>query len=238
LTISLLRLPSRWRRPPLDRPEFLRAEAARQERERVARRLHDTLGQNLSYLRLKLDQLTADDSLRQDPAVYQDLERMRDIANEAYEQIRYTMLTLQPDSPPNLTEDLLTQTQQMAVRIGASFHHQFQGEAAPIQSLIHHKILFIFREALSNIQHHAQATHIELVITWASDSLTVHLDDDGTGFDTDIPPAYGPVGLLIMRQRAEEIGGELTIQSQPGQGTRITLHYPFGETLPSDERAN
>ncbi|MBK8988309.1 MAG: hypothetical protein IPM39_19950 [Chloroflexi bacterium] len=214
----------------LDRPEFLRAQAARQERERVARRLHDTLGQNLSYLRLKLDQLTVEETLRHDPAVHQDIERMRDVANEAYEQVRYTMLTLQPDSTPDLTEELLLQTRLMAERIGAGFHHQLQGKAAPIPPLAQHKILFIFREALTNVQGHAQAANIEMTIIWTPHDLMVCLTDDGVGFDPDKPAAYGPVGLLVMRQRAEEIKGQLSIRSQPGQGTQVRLHYPFGDS--------
>jgi signal transduction histidine kinase len=210
---------------PLENPGFLQAAAARQERARVARQLHNTLGQNLSYLRLKLDQLTVDDTLRSDPNIHQDLERMRDIADEAYEYIRRTIISLQPDRQHTLAEDLLAQAQLTAERTNFVLHHQIHGEAVPIPALVQHKIMFIFREALTNVQRHARAKNVDLTITWTTGTLTVSLADDGVGFDAGEPARYGLFGLLIMQQRAEEIRGALTVWSKPGRGTWITLQY-------------
>ena len=212
-----------------EHPEFLQATAVHQERKRIALRLHNTLGQNLSYLRLKLDELTLDDTLRQQTAVFQDLERMRDIANEAYEQVRHTMTSLQPESPPSLTEALLLQAQLTAEQSGLIFHHQVQGDARPVPPLAQHKILFIFREAFANVQRHAQATIVTMTITWTPGNLAVSLLDDGVGFDSDQPAVYGCFGLLIMQQRAEELEGRLSVQSRPGQGTRVLLQCPLNE---------
>ncbi len=210
----------------LENPEFLQAEAARQERERIAHQLHSSLGQHLSYLRLKLDQLTMEEMLQSDPTILQDLERMRDVANEAYEQSRYAMVTVQPDGSRDLVTEMLKQAQLSARQASFQFHYHILGNTVPLHPLARHKILFIFREAFTNIQRHAHATHVHLTITWTANDLTISLADDGLGFDPK-PAGYGPFGLLIMQQRAEEIEAHLTIQSVPGQGTLVTLQCPL-----------
>jgi signal transduction histidine kinase len=218
-----------------ENPEFLQAEAARQERERLARQLHDTLGQHLAYLRLKLDQLTMEELLQQEPAILQDLERMRDIANEAYEQTRHAIITLEPDGPSKLVADLLRQAQLTAEQADFALKHQIAGTAVPLPLLAQQKILGIFREALTNIQRHAQAKNVELTIVWSKTDLMIALADDGVGFNTNDSLQPGHFGLLIMQQRAEEIQGQLSIASKPEQGTSVTLQYPLNQFSNADK---
>lgn len=207
------------------------AAATRQERERIARHLHDTLGHQLAYLQVKVAQLTADNSLIGITTIQQDLARIRDIANESYEQVRQTILTMQAASLPELTEAMLTQAEAVAQQANMELRFLVDGEPEPIPPLDHRKILFIIREALNNVQRHAQATILDLGITWAKDCLLISLKDNGVGFDPRLEPDFGHFGLAIMTQRAVEIKSDLAITSAPGQGTQICLRYRLAYPL-------
>jgi two-component system, NarL family, nitrate/nitrite sensor histidine kinase NarX len=201
--------------------------AIQNERDRIARQLHDTLGQNLAYLRLKLDQMSTENALQEIDVVQQDLERMRDIAYQAHEQIRQTLVSLKPDGAADLNDLLLAQAQAVAEQAGFILHPHINGSSIPQPSTVQRKIHAIFREALFNVEKHAHAKAVHLSILWdpAAASLTISLEDDGAGFDPQQAPTEGHFGLLIMQQRAEEIDARLTISSAPSQGTRVALHY-------------
>lgn len=207
----------------VENPQFLQAVAVSRERERVARRLHDSLAQNLSYLRLKLDELVEGEALRQRPAMHRELARMRDVANESYGQVQHTIVDLNLESARSLQEDMLAQAQLAAERGGFELQHRFEGDVSPIHTEVQHKILFIFREALANVRHHAQAKTVTLTMAWTAEDLRVDLVDDGVGFDPSEPVARGHFGRQIMRQRATEIEARLSVQSEPRKGTRVTL---------------
>ena len=197
------------------------------ERERIARQLHDTLGQNLAYLRLKLDQLSMESTLDEIALVQQDLARMRDIAHESHEQIRQTLISLHPEDQTNLNELLMTQVQAIANQSGFVLNASCTGDIVSIPTIVKHKIRAIFREALFNVQRHARANKVKFSICWdkPGDSLTIALADDGVDFDLDQTQDHGHIGLLIMQQRAEEIEANLTIHSSPGKGTLVELTY-------------
>jgi signal transduction histidine kinase len=204
---------------------LLQAAAARHERERIARHLHDTVGQSLAYLQVKLTKFTADNGLADLSSLQQDLGRMRDISHEAYEQVRQTLLTMQADSEQNLTDALVAQARAMTKEGGLEVCFVTDGRPRPLPPLVHRKILFIFREALHNVLRHAQATAVNLSVTWDADALMVTLQDDGAGFYPEIASDNGHFGLLIMAQRAAEIKGDLAVTSAPGRGTYVRLRY-------------
>ncbi len=209
----------------------LQAAATRQERERIARHLHDTLGHKLAYLQVKVSQLSTDSSLMGITEIQQDLQRIRDISHEAYEQVRQTILTMQAESLPELTDALLTQAETVAQQSQIALRFSVDGDPQPIPPLVYRKILFIIREALNNIQRHAQATILDLCVAWAKDTLIINVKDNGTGFDPRLEPDFGHFGLLIMTQRALEIKSELSVTSAPGQGTHISLRYRLAYPL-------
>lgn len=205
----------------------IRTETLQSERHRIARQLHDTLGQNLAYLRLKLDQLRMDETLSGLDAIQQDLERMQQIANDAYVQMRQTLVTLSPAGENNFTESLLAQAQTVARQAGVELRQLVDGESSSLPYTIQHKLRSIFREAMNNVLHHAHAATLSISITWNTNDLTICLEDDGVGFDLEHLPSAGHFGLLIMQQRAEEIRADLTITTAPGRGTQVILRYPM-----------
>ena len=207
--------------------DSIRAAAVRAERRRIARQLHDILGQNLSYLTLKLSQLTGDDALQEIAAVREEVERMRDIANEAYEQVRGTLITLRPDNSIDLATALLALAQTVGNRAGFQVELTSEGRPRSLPAQVRHQVLDIFREALANVEKHANAQRVVIDLQWAEDMLRIDFVDDGQGFDPDAIVSNGHFGLAIMRERAEEIGGRLTLVSRPNLGTELTLQLPL-----------
>jgi signal transduction histidine kinase len=90
-------------------------------------------------------------------------------------------------------------------------------------------LLRISQEALNNIKKHSHARHVNLTLSYMSDRLALDVADDGQGFD---PAQRGRgFGLKSMRERAEELGGELSIESEQGKGTKIAVTIPILEGL-------
>jgi signal transduction histidine kinase len=202
--------------------------AARMERERIARLLHDTLGQSLSYLRSVLEQFNMDDLYSRIASIQHDLDRMRDISNDAYEQIRQTLHSLQPQYEGNLTETLHTIASKTAERARFELQYRVRGTNRQLlPSDVQRKILLIMREAINNIEQHAKAKTVNFSLLWDETHLTVSLEDDGVGFDPEAISGFGHFGIQIMKQRIKEIDGLIEVASSPGQGTKVVLHCPL-----------
>ena len=209
-------------------PESVRVAVARLERERIARLLHDTLGQSLSYLRSVLEQFNMDELYSRITSIQHDLDRMRDISNDAYEQIRQTLRSLQPQYEGNLSDTLHTIASKTAERAGFELQYRVRGTNRQLLPAdVQRKILLILREGLSNIEQHAQAKVVNLALLWEEPDLIITLEDDGTGFDPDNISAFGHFGLQIMRQRIKEINGSIEVASDLGRGSKIILRCPL-----------
>jgi signal transduction histidine kinase len=208
--------------------ESARLAVARLERERIARLLHDTLGQSLSYLRSVLEQFNMDDLYSRIASIQHDLDRMRDISNDAYEQIRQTLRSLQPQYEGNLSETLHEMASKTAERAGFELQYRVRGTNRQLLPAdVQRKILLVLREAISNIEQHAQAKIVNLSLLWEEPDLIITLDDDGVGFDPDAAVAFGHFGIQIMKQRIKEIDGTIELASASGQGSKIVLHCPL-----------
>jgi signal transduction histidine kinase len=94
------------------------------------------------------------------------------------------------------------------------------------------QVLQMTREALSNAARHAHAKRIRLAMHSEDDFLELTVEDDGVGFDVEEEPPAGHLGLANLRQRAAALGGMMTIESSPGEGTRLSIRIP----LISEER--
>jgi signal transduction histidine kinase len=212
----------------LQRSVISQAEATEAERRRISQNLHDTLGQNVSYLRLKLDQMTGEDALLEISQIKEELERMRDIAEDAYQQVRGTLADLHPTASAKLTQTLIESTHPYTHRNGFKVDLQITGDEQDLTPHVKRQVLFICREALNNIEKHAQATQVSLTLNWTSSSLTVKIRDNGVGFDAERLDGREHYGLSIMRERAEDIQGRITYFSQPDNGgTEISLWVPL-----------
>jgi signal transduction histidine kinase len=213
--------------------QFARTAATRMERERIARLLHDTLGQSLTYMRSVLDQLSMNDLHARISSIQSDLDRMRDIADDAYEQTRQTLQSLQPQYEGNLSDAIHGLASKAAEMAGFELSYRVRGPNRQFLSGdIQRRIALILREALNNIQIHAKAKAVSVSLFWEEDCLLVIVEDDGVGFKSGEVSDFGHFGIQIMRQRAEEIKGSLEITSAPGQGTKVCLRCPLD--VPAD----
>ncbi len=151
---------------------------------------------------------------------------MRDVANEAYELVRNMLAAARPSNSANLATVLLSQARLAGQRAQFEVNLTAESQTHSLPPVIQQQVLYIFQEALSNVERHAQAQQVDIDVAWTEDTLLIKLTDDGCGFATDTPRGDGHYGLAIMQERAEEIQGVLSITSRPGAGTSIILQLP------------
>ncbi len=209
-----------------DGTELIRASASETEQRRLARYLHDTVGQELGYLRLKLASIRSNNLI--DNLIRQEIEEAESLTSQAFEHIRITLTTLQPKSFTDI-EATLTDMAVLASRDQLNFRVLLtnEGNPLPLSPFVKQKIFAIFREAITNVQKHADASLLEIRVLWSDALLTISVVDDGKGVDLSILLRDEHFGIAIMKERAQEINGRLEIRPAPSVGTIVTLYLPI-----------
>jgi PAS domain S-box-containing protein len=192
----------------------------------IARDLHDTLGQNISYLRMKLDHL-AERKIRKQAEMQLEIQEMARAANESYDLMRGTLAVLQSENSTDLFRLFTRYAQQIEERSAFKINFFSHGEPRFISAKRMRQLFYIFREILSNIEKHANATEVCLELAWNRDDLELAVSDNGCGFDVHQVQYGSHYGLKFMRERAELLNGLLTIQSGIDSGTNIKLQVPY-----------
>jgi signal transduction histidine kinase len=206
--------------------------ATLQERERLARELHDSLGQTLAAARLQAS--TARLLLAQGETAQTDkcLEQMADMTIEAETDVREYLLgakiSFSADRPffEALRQYAARFSQQYGLQVGLSIPPQL--EAQGLEAMVEVQLLRIIQEAMSNVRKHARAKNIHVVFAVLGPHVQIIILDDGQGFDSESIAARQAegFGLQAMRERAEALGGNLDVISQPGQGTQVVVQVP------------
>jgi signal transduction histidine kinase len=196
------------------------------ERYRLSRDVHDGLAQELTYLHLRLDQLSMDIFELDREAVQSQLGQMREVAAQAYRRVYDTLALLRIPESAELTEILMQHAGRIGKRARLDVSFSRAGEACPLPHGMRQELLYIYAEMLSNVEKHTGAQHLAIGVAWGSGELTISVSDDGRGFDpeTALPGHYG---LVVMRERAHDLGGKLSVMSQPGRGTEARLSVRF-----------
>jgi signal transduction histidine kinase len=204
------------------------AETALAERHTISHFLHDNLGQNLGYLRMKLDQfVNQPEILGQSDDTRAELKRMKDVADEAYQLVRNKLEVTIPDSTPLLVNFLQEHAKKVSERskIEIRFTNRGLTKAVPVE--LQRAVFFVFQEALANVEKHAGASIVEVSLDWQSDSLRMSVTDNGTGFDVERVSTHKHFGLEIIRERVMGVGGTAEIRSAENMGTTIHLFMPL-----------
>jgi signal transduction histidine kinase len=196
-----------------------------EERQRLARELHDSVSQALYGI--ALGARTARTQLERDPAkVAEPLDYVLSLAEAGLSEMRALIFELRPESLQN--EGLVAALKKQADALHA--RHKLEIVTAfcpePDLSLDTKEALYrIAQEALQNVAKHASATRVEMSLQMTDERLTLEVRDNGKGFDTgrEFP---GHLGMKSMPERTAQIGGEFHIHSQPGAGTMITVNIP------------
>jgi signal transduction histidine kinase len=212
--------------------EQVQSMAALEERGRIGRELHDGLAQVLGYLHLQSRAAEGLLSSGQIAQAQAELQEMQEVAQEAYGDVRESILGLRTAITPGagliptLTEYLDKFSQQSGINarlvIGDDAEMKFT-PAAEIQ------LLRIVQEALANVRKHSQASRAWVRFEADEAGAVITIEDDGQGFDPSRiwQDRQGHFGLQTMRERVESVGGELRFDSQPGQGTRVVIRVPL-----------
>lgn len=192
------------------------------ERNRLARELHDTLAHTLTGVSVQLQalaRLMTSDPLAAQTQLKATQATVRDGVAEARRAIQALRAT--PLVDLGLSEALRQRCRAYAERLGIAFACQIE-EVGVLEPTVEQAIYRVAEAALANIEQHAGATQVTVVLTTTNDAFTLTICDDGVGFDP-AQVAADRFGLAGMRERADAIGARLTVQSALGRGTTVTL---------------
>lgn len=202
------------------------SEATLAERRNFSRDLHDTLGQNLAYLRLKLEEFSSSDSIDQVRGVKGEMKNLLDVADESLGLVRGMLSVLGTETQVNIERLMREHGAIVGERAGFSVSVNRQGEPRYLLPQIQRQVIFLYREALSNIERHAEASKVEVTLQWGENDLCVQIQDNGRGFDPQQADTNHHFGLAIMRERAEMLQGKFEVCSSSQAGTLIQFWVP------------
>ena len=209
----------------IEREISLRFEERMTERMRIARELHDTLLQSLQGLVLSFASFSAQATAP--PEVREQIEHSLDLADQLVisgrERIRDLRGALAHAG--DLNAALSATVDEASSGSWANFNVTVEGLSRPLQEVVQDEAMWIVREALANARQHAEANAIQILVTFQKDELRIAVRDNGHGFDFEpfAAPNEGHFGIIGMRERAEAIGGSLSINTSPGEGTHVEL---------------
>lgn len=202
-----------------------RDAGVQEERQRLAREIHDTIAQALAGI---LAQLQAAQEGTDLATVRRRVDRSAALARDALAEARRSVMDLVPAPLENTS---LPDAVESGVRAWAALHPVHAetvvtGTERPLHPEVEATVLRVVQEALSNVAKHAGATRVGVTLSYLDDEVLVDVRDDGAGFDPSLPVAEGSFGLRGMRQRAERLAGALDVEAEPGSGTAVSVRLP------------
>lgn len=210
-----------------------------EERKRIARNIHDQLGQELTALRIHLESLRTISSVDQE--MDDQISKALKFANDLDRSVDFLTWELRPASLDHLglAPALAELVKSWSDRFGISAEFQSTGTENLRLSPEAETNLYLFaREALHNIFKHAQATNVGLMFENRDGQVVLIIEDDGKGFDFEsISTANSRgLGIVSMRERAALIGAEVEIESKPGEGTSVYVRLPLSSEHDASHR--
>ncbi len=204
-----------------------------QENERlyISRELHDEAGQMLTSL--ILDLRTLETQAHQPEAILKKVAEMEVSLNAVSESLHSVAMALRPASLDHL--GLVPALRQQVELIGeknglkASFRSGKFHERLPAN--METELYRIVQEALTNVVRHAHASRVDVILTIRGNKLIVIVEDDGDGFNPQLVPNSGHLGLFGIRERVDMIGGKLLIESAPGKGTTLIVEVTYADSI-------
>jgi chemotaxis family two-component system sensor kinase Cph1 len=203
------------------------------ERQRIARELHDSLGQYLTVMKLDLDSIGSHEEAS--AAIRARIERLKAITIGAGQEVNHLAWEIRPTA----LDDLGLQTaveqylEEWSERASLEFdlHLKLNGRRLPasVETALYRSL----QEAIRNVVKHAEASRVGIILEANETEVRLIIEDDGKGFDwaaqrDGITPS-SRLGLLGVRERLALVGGTLEVESKPGAGTTMLLHVPLGQ---------
>ena len=213
--------------------EHQRALATLQERDRVARELHDSLGQVLGYAKMQAqaarDRVARGEWRQAD----EHLAQLAAVAQDAHADVREYILGARAGGAPGA--EFLSSLEDYLRRFRANYGIAATLETSPelagrvLEPMVGAQLLRILQEALTNVRKHARARSVRIGLSVSDGEAEAVVQDDGQGFEAARPAAAEATtfGLGFMRERAHEVGGAVEVHSAPGEGTRVVITVPL-----------
>jgi signal transduction histidine kinase len=201
--------------------------AAVDERNRLARELHDSLTQTLYSLTLQAEAAARELATGTATQTGEQLRAIRRMAQQALGEMRALLFELRP---PDLEEEGLAgalQARLDAVEASAGLETSLITDGdEPLLANVEDGLFRIAQEALNNVLKHAQARHVTVSLRHKNGTIVLEIADDGCGVDLTASRARGGMGLQSMEERATQLGGTFSVRSSPGAGTYILVEVP------------
>ncbi|MDP2719733.1 MAG: histidine kinase [Dehalococcoidia bacterium] len=206
-----------------------------QERDRMAREIHDGLAQTLAFINLEMGTVQELYATGKTERAMTELSKMVNATSEAYRQIRDTIVGL--DTEAKIAQqisdtgfDPLLQQSLMQFTVVSGIHMEpFTGMERMEQLTLMAKVQIyrVVQESLNNIRKHSRATEAWIKAKVIREQLVLEIGDNGKGFDASIDFGKEHLGMSIMKRRVESLNGNLKIESSPGKGTRVLVDLPL-----------
>ena len=216
--------------------EQLRALAARletireEERTRIARELHDELGQALTGLKLDLAWIERRLSRHAQAELVTRCANLLGRLDDVMVSVRRIITELRPSvlDQLGLAEAIEWQAQEFAARTGLQLELSIDCDAPSPTGDVASAVFRMLQETLTNVARHAHATRVRVALDVAGDALTLDVADNGRGITSEELRGSHSLGLLGLRERALACGGSVSITGHPGLGTTVSLRLPLG----------
>ena len=204
------------------------------ERQRMAQEIHDTLAQGFTSIVMNLE--AAEGILSPGSTRVRDyLDQARHTARESLTEARHLVWALQPEAlkSASLPEALGRLVERWSEESGTAADVNVTGTPCPLSPKIETTLFRTAQEALANVRKHAHANRVALTLSYMSDTVVLDARDDGIGFDPllidteERDRTSGGFGLKGMRERVEQVGGTLSVESGPGEGSTLVVELPM-----------
>lgn len=199
-----------------------------EERTFLSREIHDQLGQRLTGMKMEVDFI-----LKKSPNLDDfTKEKLQDVLKQIDRTVS-TVRNISRNLRPGILDDfgllaaLEWQAEEFTKSVNIPVFFQFVGEEKPIENQKATAVFRVFQECLTNIMRHSQCSHVKVELDFEPTAVKLVIVDNGLGFDTKILNNTKSLGILGMKERTESFGGNLEIQSSPGDGTKTILTMPY-----------
>jgi signal transduction histidine kinase len=203
--------------------------AVLEERERIARELHDGLAQVLGYINTQTQAVRKLLETGRSGEARAELDEMGSVSRGVYADVREAIVGLRA-APAGLVPAMRDYLSRLPRVAGCEIELRVTegSESVELAPPTEIQLVRIVQEALSNVRKHARASHVEVTVGSDGRDVDVEIVDDGQGFDPLLLDRTGwpRLGLQTMRERAQAIGGTFEVVSEPGRGTRVAVHVP------------
>jgi two-component system nitrate/nitrite sensor histidine kinase NarX len=208
-----------------------RQVAVLEERERLAREMHDSLAQVLGYLHLKSETALGKLRVNDISKAEEQLREMATLSKEAYADVREAILGLRENVSPTrgLVDALREYLQKFSRQAGVAVQLEANGDdRVCLSPEAEVQLMRVIQEALTNVRKHANADRARVSIGRSGGEAAIVVEDNGRGFDSEGLRQTDMLsfGLLTMRERIERVGGRFAVDSVPGKGTRVQIFLP------------